>query len=137
MLHQFVELGGPIMWPLVICSIALGGVLIERALVVGLGFKIIGSRVSWRTLSWHRRVLPFFTDVPPSLGLLGTVVGLVRSFQLMNGNLDSTAVGVGLGIACMTTIFGLSIAILASASRYVLDWMIVSAAPVAERESTS
>ena len=96
MYYRFVELGGPLMWPLLICSIVLGGVLIERSIVVGIAYKLIGGRVSWRTLSWHRRVLPFFTDVPPSLGLLGTVVGVVRSFQLMNGHLDSDAVGVGL-----------------------------------------
>ncbi len=128
MFRQFVELGGPLMWPLVICSILLVGVMIERLVVVVLGYKIIGGRFSRRTLSWHRRALPFFTDVPPSVGLLGTVVGVVRSFQLMDGRLDADAVGVGLSIACMTTIFGLSIAIVASVARYALDWLVGDAA---------
>ncbi|MCH6552150.1 MAG: MotA/TolQ/ExbB proton channel family protein, partial [Planctomycetes bacterium] len=65
-----------------------------------------------------------FTDLPPSLGLLGTVVGVVRSFQLFDGGLSNEGLGIGLGIACMTTIFGLSIAIIASVSRYVLDWAV-------------
>ena len=134
MFRQFVDLGGPLMWPLVLCSILLVGVMIERLLVVVLGYKIMGGRFSWRTLSWHRRALPFFTDVPPSVGLLGTVVGVVRSFQLMDGTLDADAVGVGLSIACMTTTFGLSIAIVAAVGGYALDWLVGDAAePEAER----
>ncbi len=124
MFRQFMELGGPLMWPLLICSILLGAVLIERLLVVGVRYRLLGGRPPARTLCWHRRALPFFTDVPPSLGLLGTVVGVVRSFQLFDGGLSNEGLGIGLGIACMTTIFGLSIAIIASVSRYVLDWAV-------------
>ena len=62
--------------------------------------------------------------------LLGTVIGVVKSFQIMDGHLNSNAVGAGLGIACMTTIFGLGIAVVASVSSYVFDWMV--AEPVAE-----
>jgi biopolymer transport protein ExbB len=114
------------MWPLLVCSVVLGGVLIERLLVVVVGWKLLGAKP--RALDWHRRILPFFSDVPPSLGLLGTVVGVVKSFQLMNGHLNTEAVGAGLGIACMTTIFGLGIAIVAAISGYALNWLIVDAA---------
>ena len=124
MFWQFMELGGPLMWPLLICSTLLGAVLVERALVVGLRYKVLGSRPPSQVLTWHRRVLPFFTDVPPSLGLLGTVVGVVKSFGVFDGGLTGESVGVGLGIACMTTVFGLSIAIVASISRYFLEWMV-------------
>ncbi len=130
MFAQFFEVGGPLMWPLLVCSILLGAVLIERSLVVGCRHCLLGGRVSRRTLTWHRRALPFFADVPPSIGLLGTVIGVVKSFQLMDGHLNSNAVGAGLGIACMTTIFGLGIAVVASVSSYVFDWMV--AEPVAE-----
>ncbi len=124
MFGQFLDVGGPLMWPLLICSILLGAVLIERVLVVGIRHRLLGGRVTRHVLTWHRRALPFFADVPPSIGLLGTVVGVVKSFELMNGQLNSQAVGVGLGIACMTTIFGLGIAVVASVSSYVLDWMV-------------
>jgi biopolymer transport protein ExbB/TolQ len=122
MLRQFMDLGGPLMWPLFACSILLGAVLVERFLVVGVRYRMLGGRPAARKLLWHRRVLPFFTDVPPSLGLLGTVVGVVRSFGLFDGRLTNESLGIGLGIACMTTIFGLGIAIVASVSGYVLDW---------------
>ena len=130
MFAQFFDVGGPLMWPLLVCSILLGAVLIERSLVVGLRHCLFGGRVSRHKLTWHRRALPFFADVPPSIGLLGTVVGVVKSFQLMEGNLNSDAVGAGLGIACMTTIFGLAIAVVASVSCYVFDWMVTE--PVGE-----
>ncbi len=128
MFRQFMELGGPIMWPLFVCSILLGAVLSERLFVVVVGYKLLGASVSRRMLEAHRRILPFFMDVPPSIGLLGTVVGIVQSFQLMNGHLDTKSVGAGLGVACMTTIFGLGIAIFASVSQYVFDWIIGPAA---------
>ena len=126
MFRQLLEVGGPLMWPLLVCSVLLGGVLIERLLVVVVGWKLLGAKP--RTLDWHRRTLPFFADVPPSLGLLGTGVGVVRSFQLMNGHLNTEAVGAGLGIACMTTIFGLGIAIVAAISGYALNALIADAA---------
>lgn len=130
MFAQFLEVGGPLMWPLLVCSVLLGAVLIERILVVGVRHCLFGGKLRRQTLTWHRRALPFFSDVPPSIGLLGTVVGVVRSFQLMDGHLNGDAVGAGLGIACMTTIFGLGIAVIASISCYVFDWMVTE--PVAE-----
>ncbi len=124
MFGQFLDVGGPLMWPLLVCSILLGAVLIERFLVVGIRHRLLGARLSRPILTWHRRALPFFADVPPSIGLLGTVLGVVQSFQLMNGHLNSDAVGIGLGVACMTTIFGLGIAVVATVSSYVLDWLV-------------
>jgi biopolymer transport protein ExbB len=131
MIRQLVQLGGPLMWPLLLCSVLLTAVLIERTVVVGVRHRLLRRRLSSATLHWHRRVLPFFTDVPPSLGLLGTVVGVVRSFDLVNGQLSTEAMSVGLGIACMTTVFGLGIAIVASLSSYVLDFAVPSGAPEA------
>jgi biopolymer transport protein ExbB/TolQ len=110
------------MWPLLACSVALVAVLIERAWQIGLRRKVFGCRLSPGALTWHRRVLPFFRDVPPSIGLLGTVVGVVQSFQLVHGRLDGDAVGAGLGVACLTTVLGLGIGITASVSEYLLDW---------------
>ena len=124
MLYHYMELGGPLMWPLLACSIMLGAVLFERFWVVGLRYRMLGLRVGRRRLWWHHRALPFFSDLPPSLGLLGTVVGVIRSFNLIGGQIQGREVGVGLSIACMTTVFGLGIAIVAAFSRYLLDALI-------------
>lgn len=122
MLSNFFELGGFMMWPLLACSVMLLAVLFERAWTIVFKQKLLG--LSQKSLTLHRRVLPFFTDVPPSLGLLGTVIGIVQSFSLLDGQLNADAVGSGLAVACITTIYGLSIAITATAAGYFLDWLI-------------
>jgi biopolymer transport protein ExbB/TolQ len=105
-------------------SVLLGAIMFERVWVLGVKHLLFGLKLPEKRLIAHRRVLPFFTDVPPSVGLLGTVVGVVQSFQLVNGQLNGDAVGAGLGIACITTVFGLSIAIVASMCSYLSDWLV-------------
>jgi len=123
MLWRYMDLGGPLMWPLFACSILLGALLFERMWTVVVRHRFFGRRVPAERLDWHHRVLPFFTEVPPSLGLLGTVVGVANSLGAISGGLDVDAVGAGLSIAIMTTIYGLSIAIAASVSGYAIDWV--------------
>lgn len=120
-LYRYVQLGGPMMWPLLACSVLLGAVLFERLWTLGVVGGLLGVRLVERRRLWHRRGLAPFRDLPPSLGLLGTVVGVVQSFNLTGGPLDGESVGAGLAVACMTTIFGLSIALVASTAGYVLD----------------
>ena len=129
MLWRYVELGGLMMWPLVACSIMLLAVVIERLWQLGLIGGLFGRRMPEPARTWHRRVLPFFTDVPPSIGLLGTVVGVVQSFELVNGRVSGEAVGAGLGVACLTTVFGLGIAIVASVAGYFFDALARLAPP--------
>lgn len=128
MFYRFLDTGGPVMWPLLVCSIALIAFLLERAITLGLR-KSLGSRLTYRHLQAHRKVLPFFVDVPPALGLLGTVVGLVQSFALLDGAPDASGVA-GLATACITTIFGLIIALIASCANYLLEAFVPPSAPV-------
>lgn len=69
---------------------------------------------------WHRKALQFFWDIPPQIGLLGTVLGLVQIFQ---GDLGAEAFGRGVGTACFTTVFGLSIALVARSTCYLFDML--------------
>lgn len=124
MVRDYLHQGGLLMWPLLACSILLGAVVFERVWVVFLRHMLLGSRIPAQRLQWHRRVLPFFVDVPPAIGLLGTVVGLVQSFDLNTGRPTGHALGVGLGVACYTTIFGLGIAIVAIICQYGLEWLV-------------
>ena len=123
MVRQYIQLGGVMMWPLVACSTLLGAILIERIWTVGLRHRLLGLRVTGRRLTWHRKALPFFIDVPPSIGLLGTVIGVVQSFRLTGGRMTADAAAAGLGVACFTTILGLAVALVASIARYGLDWL--------------
>ena len=116
------------MWPLMGCSILLMAMLLERAWTVGFRYATLGTRMDAGTLTAHRRILPFFTDVPPALGLLGTVIGVVQSFRLLDDQINAEAIGSGLAVACTTTIFGISIAVIATVSTHVLD-LVVSGNP--------
>jgi biopolymer transport protein ExbB len=118
-----MELGGPLMWPILACSVGLGGVLVERAWTVGVRGLWRGEALSGRAWWWHRRVMPFFLDVPPTLGLLGTVLGLTQAFGVTESGADPQRVSSGLGVAVLTTVLGLAVALPASCAGYVLDWV--------------
>ncbi len=59
-------------------------------------------------------LLDFISSVAPSLGLLGTVIGLIKSFQGMGsgiGGMDIQNFSNGIWEAMLTTAFGLIVAI--------------------------
>lgn len=123
MLRSWFDAGGPLMWPLLICSIFLCSLLLERSWAV---LSILMSGVCKRPgyLSVHKRFLPFFIEVPPAIGLLGTVLGVVQSFRLLDGGTQIESVGTGLAVACTTTVFGVGIAVVAATANHMLDWMV-------------
>ena len=131
MLRPWFDAGGPLMWPLLVCSILLAAVLVERTWSVCIRHLLFGWRIPPERLVAHRRILPFFSEVPPALGLLGTVLGVVQSFRLLDGNIDADAIGSGLAVACTTTIFGIGIAVVAAVAGHLLDWMTHHDAPAA------
>jgi biopolymer transport protein ExbB len=61
-------------------------------------------------MSW----IGFFIAVSPSLGFLGTVVGMVMAFDEIEskGNISPTIVAGGMKVALITTIFGLIVALI-------------------------
>jgi len=116
-LADLFRLGGPLMWPLALCSALLMAFLIERAITV--------SSAQWKTderqRALHRRHLLFFVEVAPALGLLGTMHGIIECFKIFGGSGPSMSALEGLGIACITTVYGLVIALVAQVATYILD----------------
>lgn len=127
-LAELFRLGGPLMWPLALCSALLMAFLIERAITV--------SSVQWRTderqRTLHRRHLLFFVEVAPALGLLGTMHGIIECFKIVGGSGPSMSALQGLGIACITTVYGLVIALVAQVATYILDSLARSQADEAQ-----
>jgi len=61
----------------------------------------------------HLDYLSVVIGLAPMLGLLGTITGMIGSFNALNERLQNPmAVTAGIGEALITTVFGLSIAIL-------------------------
>jgi biopolymer transport protein ExbB len=58
--------------------------------------------------------IAFFIAVAPSLGFLGTVIGMVQAFDDIEqaGDISPTIVAGGMKVALLTTVFGLIVAII-------------------------
>ena len=80
---------------------------VEKAVVSYGGVQMgnLEKGLSWITL---------FIALAPSLGFLGTVVGLVQAFDAIErvGDISPTIVAGGMKVALLTTVFGLIVAII-------------------------
>ncbi len=124
MYYEYFRLGGFMMWPLLICSVLFVAVVFERTWTLLVKQKLFRMKAKHNSSSSQVSVFEFFKDVPPAIGLLGTVVGVVQSFGLTNGTITAESAAAGLGVACFTTVAGLTIAICASVAQYFFKWTI-------------
>jgi biopolymer transport protein ExbB len=190
MIDLFIK-GGPIMYPLLACSVAALTVIIERTIfwlvedcrrnqalvneVLALAetgnwekvrTKIRGSRdfvirilvagILHREFSMSkametaasdeldrmRRYLPILDTiitVSPLLGIFGTVIGIILSFEMLGstGIEEPQAVTVGIAQALITTASGLGIAILSLFPFNYFNSRVEKAAMIIEKYATS
>ena len=63
-----------------------------------------------KNLSW----ISFFISIAPSLGFLGTIIGMIQAFDKIQqvGDISATVVAGGIKVALLTTLLGLIIAII-------------------------
>lgn len=118
-----LQKGGLFMVPLLICSIIMVAVIIERGVVF---FQIFKKRlfsyenppVVIKKLRSHLMILYTIIVIAPMLGLLGTVVGLMKCFHLLGNTAVSTfdpkAMSLGISEALVTTAAGLTITVIAT-----------------------
>jgi len=67
-----------------------------------------------RDLSRHLQILATVTNMAPLLGLLGTVVGMIKAFmviQQMGGKVNAAVLAGGIWEAMLTTALGLAVAL--------------------------
>jgi len=124
MFASYFQQGGIMMWFLLACSIAFTAIIFERLWRIGLCGKVFRRPIDYAEVNRNKHIFAFFKDVPPSMGLLGTVLGVIQSFGLEGGRITAHAAGSGLAIACYTTVYGLSIAILAAVAEYFIGWLM-------------
>jgi biopolymer transport protein ExbB len=80
-----------------------------------------------RSLESHMRGLEMVASVSPLIGLLGTVMGMVKAFSKLGeaGNrVDPSLLAGGIWEALLTTVAGLMVAIPTVAAYYMLDGII-------------
>ena len=66
----------------------------------------------------HLPMLHFIGKMSPSLGLLGTVTGMIKTFHFLSLNMESQQLAGGISEALITTAFGLGISIPTLAAYY-------------------
>lgn len=81
--------------------------VVERSITAygGVQAGLLEKNMSWITL---------FIAIAPSLGFLGTVIGMVMAFDTIEqvGDISPTVVAGGMKVALITTIFGLIVAMI-------------------------
>ena len=80
-----------------------------------------------RYLESHMRGLEMVATTAPLLGLLGTVIGMVRAFSKLGeagSRVDPSVLAGGIWEALLTTVGGLMVAIPAIAAYYIIDSII-------------
>jgi biopolymer transport protein ExbB len=104
LLETFAK-GGPVMWPILALSVAGFAILVYKALELKAGRKSPKGLV----------VVSTIITAEPMLGILGTVMGIIRTFSGMSpaaGAVDPFAATAGIGEALITTAAGLSASLL-------------------------
>lgn len=189
--YEILRSGGPVMWPLLACSLAVGTVVIERALFwIGLeqhrNRKLMDEVLSlaetgqweqikektagcqdhvirvlavgimhrdydmgkameaeagrmYQQMSRFMPVLDTMITLAPLLGILGTVLGIISSFNMLgeSGLADPRLVTSGIAQALITTATGLTIAIIAVIPYNFFNTRINRAVHVMEKYATS
>ncbi len=80
-----------------------------------------------RDLEHRLRALGTIANVTPLIGLLGTVTGMIRAFmkiQELNGRVNASVLGGGIGEALITTAAGLIVAIPSLVAYYYFEGQI-------------
>jgi biopolymer transport protein ExbB len=150
MINYFLK-GGPLMWPILLCSLVALGLTIERTWAFrrfrvfdegrsileeaasgasGLPRDELEARLSaagsraLRTLSRGLDILALVGRIAPMIGLLGTVLGLTDTFRVVStatGGTDPSMLAGGIWEALITTVGGLFVAIPALIAHHFLD----------------
>ncbi|CAI8766193.1 MULTISPECIES: MotA/TolQ/ExbB proton channel family protein [Methylococcus] len=115
--EELMDAGGPVMWPLLGVSLLSWGLILDRYWYFLRVLPRVRRRprseveaVELRIALWrHLRLIRTLSGILPMLGLLGTVTGIVETFDLIRvfGSAETRIVARGVSQALITTLTGL------------------------------
>lgn len=120
---SLLQKGGFFMLPLLLCSIIMVAVVFERLMVFSQILKkplieYEDPSAVIKKLRSHLMMLYTIIVIAPMLGLLGTVIGLMKCFHLLGvtavTTFDPKALSLGISEALVTTAAGLTITVIAT-----------------------
>ena len=98
--------GGILVGPILLCSVLALAIFVERL--------IYFVRLKIRASSQYLSTLAAIGNIAPLLGLLGTVLGMIKAFmviQEMGGKVNAAVLAGGIWEAMLTTALGLFVAL--------------------------
>jgi len=137
-IDRFMDEGGPVLWIILLVSLALWTLIIERYLYLYLGhrdhleravarWKARSDRSSWYAMQVRRAMIADIVlrlhaslaliraliAICPLLGLLGTVIGMIHIFDIMVffGAGNARAMASGVSLATIPTMAGMVVSI--------------------------
>tara|TARA_B100000767_G_scaffold47022_1_gene41700 strand:+ start:334 stop:954 length:621 start_codon:yes stop_codon:yes gene_type:complete len=114
-----------------------------QSLINGTNRAVINDELTWRgnaevlKLNKHIRIIELIAMVSPLLGLLGTVLGMIQSFQeleLAEGSANASVLAGGIWQALLTTAAGLVVAIPAAVGATLLSEKVERSSQLMEGE---
>jgi biopolymer transport protein ExbB len=138
-IEELMELGGPVMWPLLIVSILLWTLVLERYWFLVHSFPALFDRQKRQrvvfqanpvalaetilTLNRYLSLIRTLSGILPMLGLLGTVTGIIETFDLIRifGSSEAHIVAHGIAEALITTLTGLVMGLFGVSAGYDLN----------------
>jgi biopolymer transport protein ExbB/TolQ len=119
---RWIVQGGIFMLPLMVCSVLTVAIVLERFRFFAKMMKVplvaqAQPMVVMQSLRRYLTALQTIITISPMLGLLGTVTGLMRCFNLLGKQVavyDPVAMSQGIGEALITTAVGLIITVIAT-----------------------
>ena len=120
MFFEWMQKGGGLMFPLLALSVAVWVLIVERCLYWWRALRSPAGKIQSYLpdrQGHEKRIHPLAT-VAVSLGLLGSVVGMIQAFGAFHGAPDPKQVAEGLAVAFYTTEMGLSVSIPATLACY-------------------
>ena len=95
-----------------ICPVLYSGILAwrENSLEVERAMEET-KLIEFPKMEKNLTMLHFIAKISPSLGLLGTVTGMIKTFHFLSLDIESQLLAQGISEALITTAFGLSLSI--------------------------
>ncbi|HOJ50573.1 MAG TPA: MotA/TolQ/ExbB proton channel family protein [Spirochaetota bacterium] len=124
---EVFKLGGPIMWVLLILSIINVAIIIEKFIIIFIIGIINKKNGSYKArLNNNLNIVRGISNIAPLAGFLGTVLGMLESFNSMSNSNTITPKIVSKGIyeALLTTAFGLIITLFSLISLMFIEKFI-------------
>ncbi len=115
MIETFLS-GGVMMWPMLVVAIGVAGITLRAA-------ACLWTRAPLEDVRKKLNAIVFWGAMGALLGLLGTVVGLVRMAQVIQrfGAVEAPLVWGGVAVSLVSLIFGISILLFSGVAWLVLQ----------------